>query len=237
VVVGPGAGTYGGTYGPPYYRGYWHNTWGQTWGWSPYGYSYGYYPYPSGMAYGYGYASTPVAAGEAEPFVAAAPEPRGPTFGVGLRGSALRAGEDHPAAEGIGVVVRFPARPVEVELELGQDRYGSGSDRRDTRLGANLIVPIAGDVLVPYLLVGAGMNFANFALTGDDLHQGYLTGGGGLALKLGSSFAISVDARYLVREFFDNDDVVYRQAIAIAPAAPEKHDEAVEFRGNAIFYF
>src|SRR5262249_62135220 len=96
--------------------------------------------------------------------VARRPE-REPSIGVGISGSVIRSGTDHPASDGLGALVRFRARPVEVELEVAWDRYGSETDRTDTRLGGSLYVPIAGRALQPFLLVGAGLNFAHFGTT------------------------------------------------------------------------
>jgi hypothetical protein len=244
----------GGPVGVPGYGGPVYTPRPRVWvrGPSYYGYGYGYgyryrpyyyYPYAYGYGYGYpypasAYAVAAPAPGPTEGSVVAVAQPREPTIGVGVRGSAVRAGQDRPAAEGVGALLRFRARPVELELEVGWDRYGSDTDRRDTRLGTSLYVPIGGEVIVPYLVVGAGMNFARFGTTGDDLHQGYLAGGGGLALNFSRSFGISADARYMVREFFDRDELVAKQPLTVTPGvAFSKHDEALEFRANAVVYF
>jgi hypothetical protein len=246
-VHGPGAGPYvrGPVYAPQVRRGGgfyrpWHRGYGYGYGYgyayyyNPYYYSYGYYdPYATG------YYAAPVAV--AAPYaggVMATARQHEPTVGVGIRGSSVRAGEDRPAAEGLGALLRFRSRPVELELEVGWDHYGSDTDRTDTRVATSLYVPIAGHAIQPYLVVGAGMNFAHFGGTGDDLHQGFLAGGGGLALNFSRSFTIAADARYMVREFFDDMTLVAKQPIMVDPTiSPDKHDEAVEFRANAIIYF
>jgi hypothetical protein len=218
-------------------------------------YDYGYYPtysYPTyrepTYAYAYPYSppcceTPPPPAAYASPTtVVAAPRLREPTIGLGLRGSTVRSGPDHPAAEGVGALLRFRARPVELELEVGWDNYGNDTQRSDTRIATSLYVPIIGRVIVPYLVVGAGMNFANFGTTGDVLHQGFMSGGGGLAVNFNRSFALSADARYLVRHFFDNPDVIARQPLAITDGetttgTSTRRDDAVELRANAIVYF
>jgi len=204
--------------------------------WNPYWYGY-YYPVPvATVAYAETYAA-PVGPPPPATVVARRPE-RDPSIGVGISGTAIRSGTDHPASEGLGALMRFRARPVEVELEVAWDRYGSDTDRTDTRLGGSLYVPIAGRGLQPFLVVGAGMNFAHFGTTGDDLHQGYLNGGGGLALNFSRSFTIAADVRYMVREFFDDASVVEKQPLVLTPGVtPDKRDQAVAFRANAIFYF
>ena len=41
----------------------------------------------------------------------------------------------------------------------------------------------------------------------------------------------------MVREFFDDDAALAANPITLQRGVVEKHDEAVEFRANAIFYF
>jgi len=205
-----------------------------------YGYGYAYWNNPYYYNYGYYYPTAYVVAPQTGPetVVYGSTQPREPNIGVGMRGSAIRAGTDRPAAEGFGALLRFRSHPVELELEVGWDRYGSDTDRNDTRVATSLYVPVAGTVVQPYLVVGAGMNFAHFGATGDNLHQGFLAAGGGLALNFSRSLTIAADARYMVREFFDDDAMVAKQPIMIDPTvSPDKHDQAVEFRANAILYF
>jgi hypothetical protein len=149
----------------------------------------------------------------------------------------VRAGENHAASEGVGALLRFRSRPIEVELEVGWDHFGSGTNRDDTRVATSLYVPLVGTVIQPYLVVGAGMNFAHFDASNDTLHQGFLSAGGGVALNLGKSLTIAADARYMVREFFDDDASLATNPITLQPGVVEKHDEAVELRANAILYF
>jgi hypothetical protein len=231
VWTGP---RWGGYHGPSFgYRYYW--TYPRFYG---YGYGYPYYVYTQPYV-----APAPA---YAPPAVVAARVEREPTIGVGIRGSSIRAGENRPTAEGLGALLRFRARPVEVELEVGWDNYGQGTERSDTRVATSLYVPIFGRELQPYLVVGAGMNFANFGTTGDVLHQGFMDGGGGLALNLGRSFTIGADVRYEARHFFDNADLVARQPLLLSTGpgtttttttTANDRDEAVEVRANAIVYF
>jgi hypothetical protein len=216
-------------------------------------YAYPYYGYPYAYGYGYDYGyrygyAVPTAPAPMPPPVAtvygAPPPPPEPVVGIGIRGSAIHSGHDHPDAQGLGALLRFRARPVELELEVGWDGYGPAIDRNDTRVATSLYVPIVGRVIVPYLVVGAGMNFANFGSTGDTLHQGFAAGGGGLAVNFSPAFGISADVRYMVRHFFDNADIVaYNLALDHTPTAVyvappnNNRDEAVEFRANAVVYF
>src|SRR6185503_11785474 len=107
-----------------------------------------------------------------------------------------------------GVELRFRARPVELEFDLGVDNYDDDRARSDTRVAGTIYLPLVNARLAPYLLAGVGMNFSHFSTTGDELHQGFLAGGGGLALKLGSRFVISLDGRYMIRKFFDDETEV-----------------------------
>lgn len=163
--------------------------------------------------------------------------PREPNIGVGVRASALRIGRDGPEAAGYGVLLRFRSRPVELELEVGRDDYRDGVARNDTRLGASLYIPLVQGSFAPFLVAGTGMNFSHFDETGDELHQGYVAGGGGLALKLGR-FVISADARYMLRGFFDAQEKIDAQpTVATNLNVDESRDQAVELRLNGILYF
>lgn len=181
---------------------------------------------------------TPAPAPEAPTAVYEVARPRDPTIGVGVRASALRIGRDGPEAAGYGVLLRFRARPVELELEVGRDSYQDDVAREDTRLGASLYVPLVQSSFAPFLVVGAGMNFSHFEETGDELHQGYVAGGGGLSLKLGRRFVLSADARYMLRGFFDAQDKIDLQpTLATNLDGDSNRDQAVELRLNGVLYF
>jgi hypothetical protein len=159
-------------------------------------------------------------------------------IGVGLRASALQIGRDGPAASCWGVLLRFNVRPVGLELEVGKDDYRDGVDRSDTRVGGSLYIPLTSTRMQPFLAAGVGMNFSSFPGTGDELHQGYLNGGGGLSLRLGSRFTIAAEARYMMRRFFDSEEKVAAQGVHVTNDEPRgMRDEGVEGRLNAMLYF
>jgi len=165
-------------------------------------------------------------------------EPREPNIGVGIRGSAIRIGRDGPEANGIGALLRFRTRPVEFELEIGRDAYNEGMAREDTRLGASLYLPLVSSRFAPFLVAGVGMNFASFDVSGDELHQGYISGGGGLNWRLGSRLSIGADARYMLRRFFDSEEAVAANDVFRTKDDPSGlRDQAVEVRLNALLYF
>jgi len=163
-----------------------------------------------------------------------APRPREPNIGVGVRGSALQIGRDGPTGGGMGALLRFRSRPVELELEVGRDRY-QDTDRDDTRLGASLYVPLVNGTFSPYLVAGTGVNFSYFGSTGDQLTQGFLAGGAGLSIRLSNRFVIAADARYMLRRFFDDQALVDAQPLP--GSGSDGRDEAVEGRLGAMFYF
>jgi hypothetical protein len=165
-------------------------------------------------------------------------KPREYNIGVGLRGSTMRIGRNGPGAKGYGVALRFRARPVELEFDLGVDNYDDDLARSDTRVAGTIYLPLVNAKLAPYLLAGVGMNFSHFSSTGDELHQGFLAGGGGLALKLGSRFVISLDGRYMIRKFFDDESKVDMQNVTVTNDEPHgMRDEAVEGRLQAMLFF
>jgi hypothetical protein len=137
------------------------------------------------------------------------------------------------AASG-GVLLRFRAHPVEIELDIGRDEYFGDIARSDTRIGASLYIPLTSGRVVPFLVAGTGMNFSFFNATGDELHQGFLSGGGGLTFHASRRFALELDARFMLRQFFDDTAVVARQGIT--GDEPER-DQTVEVRLAGIFYF
>src|SRR5215470_8225250 len=117
---------------------------------------------------------------------------------------------------------RVRTRPVELELDVGRDEYLGSTARSDTRVGAALYVPLVAARVAPYLLAGAGVNFSYFSDTDEELHQGYLAGGGGVAFAASSRFTLDFDARYMLREFFEGD---------------RDRDQALEMRISGIVYF
>src|SRR5215470_12422938 len=143
-------------------------------------------------------------------------------IGVGARASEVHIGRGGPDAAGGGVLLRFRTRPVELELDIGRDEYLGSTARSDTRVGAALYVPLVAARVAPYLLAGAGVNFSYFKDTDEELHQGYLAGGGGVAFAASSRFSIDVDARYMLRQFFEGD---------------RDRDQALEMRISGIVYF
>jgi hypothetical protein len=150
---------------------------------------------------------------------------------VGVRASAMHIGHEGPDGAGLGVLLRFRTRPVELELEVGHDEYGDGANRSDTRIGGSLYVPLVSGRLVPYLVAGTGMSFSYFKDTRDDLHQGYLAGGGGLSLALGARFVIGLDGRFMLRQFFDD------QARVDAQPLHGSDGQTVEVRLGGLVYF
>jgi hypothetical protein len=160
----------------------------------------------------------------------------GPTsiIGVGLRASTVHVGRSGDNTASGGVLLRFRARPVEIELDIGRDEYLGDMARSDTRVGASLYVPLTTGRVAPFLVVGTGMNFSFFNKTGDELHEGYLSGGGGLAFACSRRFSLELDARFMLRQFFDDTAVVARQGIGGDEPA---RDQAVEVRMAGIFYF
>jgi len=157
-----------------------------------------------------------------------------PYIGLGFRASTVHIGRSGPTSAGGGVLLRFRARPVEIELDIGRDEYLGDSTRSDTRIGANLYVPLAWGRLTPFLVVGTGMSFSHFGATGDELHQGYLAGGGGVSFPVARRFSLELDARFMLRQFFDDDAVVARQGI---DRDEPSRDQALEVRLAGIFYF
>jgi hypothetical protein len=143
-------------------------------------------------------------------------------IGVGARASEIHVGRGGPDAAGAGVLLRFRTRPVELELDVGRDEYLGGAARSDTRLGAGLYVPLVAARVAPFLLAGAGVNFSYFNATNEELHQGYLAGGGGVAFAASSRFTLDLDARYMLRQFFEGT---------------AERDQAVEMRLSGIVYF
>jgi len=146
-------------------------------------------------------------------------QPREPHIGVGVRASALKIGRNGPDAAGVGALLRFRTRPIELELEVGRDEYQG--DRSDTRLGATLYVPLVTGRWIPFLLVGTGVNFSYTGVTGDEVHQGFLAGGAGLGFQINERFALNLDGRYLLRETFEGGE----------------RDQAVELRLTGMVYF
>ncbi|HKA89810.1 MAG TPA: hypothetical protein VKE22_19245 [Haliangiales bacterium] len=229
----------GGVWVPPvrvwqpswYYRYWWpyRRPWGY-WDWGYYGY-YGYYPGAACCAYervGY-------AAGPAEPY--------DPRFGLGIRGSGTSFGKDQPHSEGLGGLLRIRVSSVELELEILRDHYPDLT-RNDTRVGASLVVPLFGTVLQPYVIGGAGVNFVDFDDGSTHRTQGFLAGGGGLALNIGRGFTLAADVRYMVRHFFDSASSSTTPVVYSASTAPPgtttsdtKREAGVEGRVSAIFYF
>jgi hypothetical protein len=153
--------------------------------------------------------------------VYAGPPARDPHIGVGVRASALRIGRSGPDAAGIGALLRFRARPVELELEVGRDEYRGDVSRSDTRLGATLYVPLVSGRWVPFLLVGTGVNFSYSSVTGAETHQGFVDGGAGLALQANNHLVLDLDGRYLLRQTFEGG----------------AGDQAVELRLTGMVYF
>src|SRR5215813_1917441 len=156
VVRGPGPVV---VRGPVYVRGpgrVWVHRphYGYRTYWNPYWYGY-WYPVPLatvgvGVTYSDVYPAAP-AAGPPPAAVVVQQAPRDPTIGVGMTGTVIHSGTDHPASQGLGALLRFRAHPVEIELEIGWDHYGSATDRTDTRLGGSLYVPLAGTQFQPFL--------------------------------------------------------------------------------------
>jgi hypothetical protein len=226
---------------PRYYYRPWYayRPWYGYYPYSYYGYPYfgfGFYGYAGPLDHPVYYPAYPAPVGTVVGY-----QERDPIIGLGLRGTAVHAGSDHPSSAGIGALLRFRARPVELELELGWDTYNQNVARNDTRVATSLYVPIFGRELQPYLVVGGGINFAYFGGTGDVLHQGFLDGGAGLALNFSRHLTLSGDVRYAVRHYFDDIAVVARQPLSVTvypgPVAVSRFDEAVEFRSNLIVYF
>jgi hypothetical protein len=171
--------------------------------------------------------------------VVARPAERSYNLGLGLRASHVKMRNDI-TAEGVGVLARIGIRRMELELDLGRDRFESG--REDTRFGAALYVPILGGrTLSPYLLVGAGIIAARPMGQGmeEPITQGFLEGGAGLALRLGNSFAISADARWASRRIMgeQSQDVLLRETQVYIPDAPAAKESSLEGRLTGIFYF
>jgi len=214
----------------------WRPTWYWSW-WRPYWRSYVYYDAPA-----YGYAPCCAVEGGAVVATTVARPAYEPNVGIGIRGSATSFGDDRPRAEGIGGVLRFRVTSVELELEVAHDRYTQDLERTDTRVGTALYVPLFGTTLQPYVVGGLGLNFVDYNDGLDVRTQGYLAGGGGLALNFSRSFTLSADARYVVRHFFDDrqDDVPLLEK-AIAPpmgsSDDNRRESGVEGRLSAIFYF
>jgi hypothetical protein len=216
----------------------WRPTWYWAW-WRPYWRTYVYYDTPS-----YGYAPCCAVEGGAVVGTTVVRPPDEPNVGVGIRGSATSFGEDRPRAEGIGGVLRFRVSSVELELEVAHDRYTQDLARRDTRVGTALYVPLFGTTLQPYVVGGLGLNFVDYNDGLDPRTQGYLAGGGGLALNFSRSFTLSADVRYVVRHFFDdNPNADIQTAKTFAPVPPmgssdaDRRESGVEGRVSAIFYF
>ena len=168
--------------------------------------------------------------------VTSSADPSERRIGVGLRASTLHLNRGGPDAASVGVLLRFRARPVELELDIGRDEYLGDASRSDTRLGASLYVPLASGRVVPFLVAGTGLNFSYFKSTGDQLHQGYLSGGGGLAIECTRRFAIDLDARYMLRQFFDSNALVAAQPESSGGGANDR-DQALEVRLSGVVYF
>jgi hypothetical protein len=160
---------------------------------------------------------------------------REPNIGVGLRASALRVGRNGPDAGGVGALLRFRTRPVEIELEVGRDEYKGDVARSDTRVGASLYVPLVPGRFVPFLVAGTGISFSYFAATGDELHQGYLAGGLGLSFAMTRRFVVAADARYMLRSFLDDRAVVAAQPLQTS--GDPTRDQAAELRLAGLVYF
>jgi hypothetical protein len=207
--------------------------------WRPYyGSYYGYYPgYSYYYDYGYYPAAAPAAAAPAPAYgpttVAAVREPQ-PTFGLGLNLSGKRI-DGLPDGTGIGIVGRFHSpSSLDFELEVAQDKFAQGG-RADTRAGAGVYIPLFGEQFQPYLVVGAGVNFIHTdGSTGiSDVHQGYLAGGGGLALRFGH-LSIGGDVRFNVRELLDHKDSPLQTTDALFP---QNKEQGWEGRVTGVFYF
>jgi hypothetical protein len=230
-------GPNGGVWVPPVRV--WRPSWYYRYWWpyrrSYYWYDYGYYG---------GYPATTCCAVERTAYPGPAGPPDEPRIGLGLRASGMNFGKDQPRAEGIGALLRIRASSVELELEVGRDRYPD-LQRDDTRVGTSLIIPLFGRVLQPYVVGGVGVNFVE--LDGGFTHrtQGFLAGGGGLALNIGRGFTLSADVRYVIRHFFDDSSPVSQPVVynAVAPPPPptgsgdSNREAGVEGRVSAIFYF
>jgi hypothetical protein len=125
-----------------------------------------------------------------------------------------------------------PTSIIGVGLRASTVHVGRSGD--NTASGGVLYVPLTSGRVTPFLVVGTGMNFSFFNKTGDELHEGYLSGGGGLAFACSRRFSLELDARFMLRQFFDDTAVVARQGIGGDEPA---RDQAVEVRMAGIFYF
>ena len=215
----------------------WRPTWYWAW-WRPHWRTYVYYDTPA-----YGYAPCcAVEGGAAVGTTVVRPEYE-PNVGLGIRGSATSFGENRPRSEGIGGVLRFRVSSVELELEVAHDRYTQDLARTDNRVGAALYVPLFGTTLQPYVLGGLGLNFVDYNDGLDARTQGYLAGGGGLALNFSRSFTLSADARYVVRHFFDDRQTadiplpLEKAVLPMGSSDDDRRESGVEGRLTAIFYF
>jgi hypothetical protein len=225
----------GGVWVPPVRV--WRPTWYYRYWW-PYR---GYYGYDTGY-YGY-YAAPACCAVEQSGYPAPPSAVQEPRIGLGIRASGTSFGKDQPTSEGIGGLLRVRLSRVELELEVGRDRYPDLS-RNDTRVGGALIVPLFGTVLQPYVVGGLGVNFVELNDGVTRRTQGYLAGGGGLALNIGRGFTLAADARYVVRHYFNQSDSTTTPVVLSATTPPPTTDPAtadreagVEGRLSAIFYF
>jgi hypothetical protein len=249
VHVGGGVRVGGGFRGPHVYGPrvrywsprIWRPTWYWAW-WRPYWHTYVYYDTP-----GYGYAPCCAVEGGAAVGTTVVRPPDEPTVGLGIRGSAASFGDNRPRSEGIGGVLRFRLSSVELELEVAHDRYTQDLARTDNRVGTALYVPLFGTTLQPYVVGGLGLNFVDYNDGFDVRTQGYLAGGGGLALNFSRSFTLSADARYVVRHFLDkhgqNTTIpmttpsLDKALLPMGSTDDSRRESGVEGRLSAIFYF
>ncbi len=232
----------GGVWVPPVRV--WRPNWYYTYWW-PYRRPFGYWDYGYGIGYGYGYGYYPApaccAVERGGAYAAGPGAPSEPRVGLGVRASGTTFGKDQPKSEGLGGLLRLRLSSVELEFEVGRDRYPDLT-RNDTRIATALYVPLFGTVLQPYVVGGVGVNFVDYDDGTAHRTQGFLAGGGGLALNIGRGFTVSADARYVVRHFFDNANttsVVYTTTIPPPGNTTSNTDReaGVEGRLSAIFYF
>jgi hypothetical protein len=159
------------------------------------------------------------------------PRPRRIGLGARVSTTQLSAGAQGPESDGLGAVLRFRGRRAELELELGQEEFRH-IERQDLRVGATAYLHLTGGRLRPYLLLGAGVNLVDNYYGRRDQQQGYLEGGGGLALLFGDRFSLNGDVRWSSRRLLEDDSDYHTTELYV----PER-EKGFEGRLTAVIYF
>jgi hypothetical protein len=114
---------------------------------------------------------------------------------LGLRAARLEI--DGQEAAGVGVLLHYRMAPqLDLELEVGRDVVGD-TGRVDARYGVGLDAYLGSGTVAPYLMVGTGV-IAIHEPCGDGRREGFLSAGGGVAVRLSDRLSVAGEVRWSV---------------------------------------